>query len=132
MRKKVVWEKAEDIDSEIKILVSALNLDWIDTSNLHTFRSYNASTRAYARIWGLSRIFQLALGIKPAYVIEVISEKFDKLPKHEQDKILIHELTHIPRSFSGSLAPHRRRRRGRKGFEDRVSELVNEYMNNKK
>ncbi|MBI2103734.1 hypothetical protein HYT59_01875, partial [Candidatus Woesebacteria bacterium] len=109
-------------------LVQNLNLSWIETSRIYSFRSYHSSTRAYARIWGLSRIFQLALEVKPAYVIEVISEKFDRLDQKEQDKVLIHELVHIPKTFSGSLAPHIRRRRGRPGFEDRVRDLVNRHL----
>ena len=32
---------------------------------------------------------------KPAYIIEVISEKFNKLPKRKQDDVLLHELAHI-------------------------------------
>lgn len=128
-QKKVEWLKAPDIHKRILMLARSLELNWIDTSRIYSFRSHHSSTRAYARIWGLSRIFQLALETDPAYVIEVISEKFDKLPVEQQDKILIHELVHIPKSFSGSLAPHRRRRKGRPGFEDRVRELVNQFVN---
>ncbi len=127
-RKKVIWESAEDIETRILKLIKSLDLNYIDSSRIYTYRSYNSSTRAYARIWGLSRIFQLALKTDPAYVIEVISEKFDKLSAKEQDKVLIHELVHIPKSFSGSLAPHRHRRKGRPGFEDRVRQLVNQYL----
>lgn len=123
----VVWEEAEDIEKRIHQLTHKLDLQWVKTSRVFSFRSYNSKTRAYARIWGLSRIFQLALKIEPAYIIEVVSEKFDKLNQNEQDKVLIHELVHIPKTFSGSLSPHTRRRRGRKGFEDRVRELVNQY-----
>ena len=55
--------------------------------------------------------------------IEVLSEKFDRLNKLEQDKILLHELAHIPKNFSGSLLPHIRKK-GKRNFEDRVHELV--------
>ncbi len=125
---KVVWEPADDISARILALIDTLNLPWIKSSRIYSFRSHNSSTRAYARIWGLSRIFQLALDIEPAYVIEVISEKFDKLSAREQDKVLVHELVHIPKTFSGSLAPHTRRSGGKKGFEDRVRELVHQHQ----
>lgn len=126
-RGKVEWVKDPGIQKRINFLVSSLKLHWINVESVVAFRSVNSKTRAYARIWGLSRIFQLALDIKPAYVIEVVSEKFDRLSEHEQDKVLIHELVHIPKTFSGSLMPHTRRRRGRSGFEDRVRELVHMY-----
>jgi len=69
-------------------------------------RSYGSKSKALARIWSLPRIWQKALGIKAHYVIEVISHRFDKLNKEEQDKTLIHEILHIPKTFSGALKPH--------------------------
>lgn len=68
--------------------------------------STGSKTRAYARIYCFPRIFQEILGLKPVYVIEVISERFEKLNQIDQDKVLIHELLHIPKTFSGALVPH--------------------------
>jgi predicted metallopeptidase len=50
---------------------------------------------------------QLALNMKPHYIIEIISEQFDKLGPEEQTKVLIHELMHIPHSFGGGFRSHR-------------------------
>lgn len=122
----IEWVEDKEIEKRVRELGSAGRLEHINPLRVFCFRSWGAKTRAYARIWGLSRIFQQALGIEPAYVIEVISEKFDKLPFREQDMVLIHELLHIPRTFSGALVPHH----DRGGVnEDRVREIYRNIKN---
>ena len=120
---KVNWEKAPDIQVRIAHLISSLELDWVNNSSVHCFRSTNSRARAYARIWGLSSIWQKALRTDAAYCIEVLSEKFDSLSEFKQDEVLLHELCHIPKNFSGSLLPHVRKK-GARNFHDRVHELV--------
>jgi len=124
---RIIWENAPDIKKRILKIVSHIDLSWLKTSSLHCFRSRNSASRAYARIWGLSKIWQLALNLNPSYVIEVLSERFDRLPMSDQDKVLLHEIAHIPKNFSGSLLPHVRRR-GKRNFEDRVEELFAQYL----
>lgn len=69
-------------------------------------RGYKSSSRAIARIWSLPRPWQMALKIEPQYIIEVIASRFDKLSEEDKDRTLIHELMHIPKTFSGALVPH--------------------------
>ena len=102
----------------------------MDIPGIYCFRSNNSTSRAYARIWGLSKIWQLALKHKPGYVIEVLAQRFDKLSEREQDRVLLHELAHIPKNFSGSLLPHTKSR-GKRNFHDRVDELFAQYLRSK-
>lgn len=125
--KHIEWQAAPDIEKRLVRLIGKVNIEWVQTSKIHCFRSRGANTRAYARIWGLAKIWQLALDEDPAYVIEVISEKFDKLEAIDKDKVLLHELTHIPKNFSGSLVPHIRR--GKRNFNDKVRSLISQYLN---
>lgn len=108
-RQKFEFEAAEDIRELVHKIVGKIPMDHVNLDSLYFVRSQGSKARAYARIWGLSRIFQVAAGYKPTYVIEVISKYFDKLPHEEKVKVLIHELLHIPKTFSGALKAHRGR-----------------------
>lgn len=119
----VNWVKAPDIKKRVVKLSKTLKLDWLDNPNIYCFRSYNSRSRAYARIWGLTKVWQQALSTKPAYIIEVLSEKFDHLNGEKQDEIILHEIAHIPKNFSGSLLPHIKKR-GKRNFNDRVRQLI--------
>ena len=101
--------KAPEIKRTIERLVEKLEFTHIKTQNVHCIRSFDAKTRAYARIWGMSKLFHEVAGIEPNYIIEVIAKRFDKLSEREKIKTLIHELMHIPKTFSGALLPHRGR-----------------------
>lgn len=123
---RVDWQKAPDIQRRVDKLVTSLDLEWLQRNDIYCFRSNNSSSRAYARIWGLSKIWQMALSSNASYCIEVLAERFDKLSEREQDKVLLHELAHIPKNFSGSLLPHVRKK-GKRNFDDRVGALVSKY-----
>lgn len=103
------YSLAPKIKKQIRFLVKELSLSHIKINNIHCIRSLDAKTRAYARIWGMSRLFKEVAGLEPHYIIEVISKRYDKLPPREQIKTLIHELMHIPKTFSGALLSHRGR-----------------------
>ena len=102
------YELAKDIGSKIKDIIHKLQMTHVDGSRVACIRSKGSkSKRVIARCHGLSRIMQLALNQKPHYAIEVVSERFDKLSKEEQTKVLIHELMHIPHSFGGGFRAHK-------------------------
>lgn len=101
------YAAAPEIKKQIEVLVKGLNLTHIKVSNLHCIRSFDAKTRAIARIWGMSRLFKEVAGLDPHYIIEVNAKKFDKQTEREKIKTLIHELMHIPKTFSGALLSHR-------------------------
>lgn len=103
---------APDIHRRIKTIVAKIDLDHIDPKRIVCFRSTASTSRARARIWSLPRIWQMALGIPAHYVVEVLSQHFDHLHPDDQTRVIIHELMHIPKNFSGALLPHRGRGRG--------------------
>jgi len=95
-----------DIQGRVERMIETLGLNHVDKFRVICMRSHGSTANAYARIWSLPRIWQKALNVHAYYIIEVISEHFDALSTEEQDKVLIHELMHIPRTFSGALLPH--------------------------
>lgn len=103
------YKLAPEIKKQIRVLIKQLNYNHIKINNIHCIRSFDAKTKAVARIWGMSKLFKEVAGIEPHYIIEVNAKKFDKLPEREKIKTLIHELIHIPKTFSGALLSHRGR-----------------------
>jgi predicted metallopeptidase len=101
------YEPAPEVHAALAHLVDVLEFTHIDIARVHCRRSYGSTSRAYARIWELPSIWQGALGVPPQYVIEVLAEHFDPAGEVEQTKVLIHELLHIPSTFSGALRGHR-------------------------
>lgn len=104
----IQYELAEDIAGSVRDIIHKLRMNHIHQSRLICVRSKGSgSKRIIARCHSLPRIMQLALNQKPHYIVEIISERFDKLSKEEQTKILIHELMHIPHAFGGGFRAHR-------------------------
>ena len=78
-----------------------------DFSRIKFVRSTGSqSRRTLARCHAFPRILQAALGMKAHYIIEVISEKFDRLSEEQQNKTIIHEMMHIPESMKGGFRHH--------------------------
>lgn len=118
-----------DIQKQIKKILQKIKLSHIDPQRIICFKSSGSKSRAYARIWSLPTIWQKALKVKAHYCIEVLGEKFDKLNKENQTKVLIHELLHIPKTFSGALLPHRGR--GKLKIDKRTINKLFKKMKNK-
>ena len=117
---------ATELDKKIAVMVSTPGLRHVDAKHIICMRSKGSKSRAIARIWGLPRVWQIALYLKPYYILEVISEKFDRMSEEEQEKTLIHELLHVPKTFSGALVPHECF--GKKIDDKSVNELYKKYL----
>lgn len=99
---------ATDVRDLTLDIINKLELNHIEIDQLHFIRSNGTKSRyVLARIHTLSKILQKSLKMKPNYVIEVISERYDTYSDAEKEKIIIHELLHIPNSFKGGLLPHK-------------------------
>ncbi|MBI2578918.1 MAG: metallopeptidase [Candidatus Aenigmarchaeota archaeon] len=95
-----------ELERKAKEISAALSFRH-DFSRVVFMRSTGSKSRhTLARCHALSRVLQKALGVKAHYVIEVISEKFDRLSEEEKAKTIIHELMHIPKSMGGGFRHH--------------------------
>ena len=115
--------EAPDVKKLVDKIVDNLDLSHVVPRSVHCYRSKGSkSKRIIARIHGFGRIWQEALGLPPAYIIEVLSERYDRLSQEDKEKTLIHELLHIPKGFKGGFRPH-------KGYisRRRVDSLHKEY-----
>jgi predicted metallopeptidase len=87
--------------------ISKILFPHVDVRNTRCFRSYGTSSlRTIARCHALGKLMQKAIGIKAVYALEFLSERFDKLDKEQQLKVIIHELMHIPKCFGGGFKHH--------------------------
>jgi len=102
------YAEAPDVKRLVDEIVDSLGLFHIVPQFVYCYRSKGSKSRhTIARIHGLGKIWQDALRRQPAYIIEVISERYDWLSDENKEKTLIHELLHIPKGFSGGFRPHR-------------------------
>ena len=102
------YVEAPDVKRLVDEIIGSLDLFHVVPQFVYCYRSKGSkSKRTVARIHGLGKIWQEALLKPPAYVIEVISERYDSLSEEEKEKTIIHELLHIPKGFSGGFRPHK-------------------------
>jgi len=99
---------APDIQAIAEEIVMKLDWSHVLLEHVAFIRSTGSKARrTLARCHALGKAMQIGMGRKKGfYLIEVISEKFDKLPEDEQLKVIIHELMHIPKSFGGGFIHH--------------------------
>lgn len=103
----IKYYSAPDVKSQVDMIVLDLNLSHIAAEKVICCRSRGSKAkRTLARIHALPRVWQRGLGLQTHYLIEVLSERFDKLDDEEKAKTLIHELLHIPKSFGGGFKHH--------------------------
>ncbi|MBX5327591.1 metallopeptidase [Candidatus Bathyarchaeota archaeon A05DMB-4] len=118
---------APDVKALVVEIVSKLGFRHVEVDRVFCFRSRGSqSRRVVARIHSLGKVWQKALNTRAGYLIEVISERYDKLTQSEKERVIIHELLHIPAGFSGGFRPHR-------GFINKriLDKLHEEYRNNR-
>ena len=100
------YEFAHDLQ-KIAEEISKLLFPHVVIERVRCMRSFGTSSRGtIARCHALGKVMQKAMGIKAVYVLEFLSERFDKLDKEEQVKVIIHELMHIPFTFGGGFKHH--------------------------
>lgn len=100
------YEFAPDIQKIAEEVCRTL-FSHVTIERVKCFRSYGTSTKqTIARCHALGKVMQAAMKTKAFYALEFLSERFDKLDKEEQVKVIIHELMHIPKSFGGGFKHH--------------------------
>ena len=100
------YEYAADLQARMEEIVNLLGMLHIDVNRVKCFRSKGSSTkRTLARCHTIGKLMQKAMGTDAFYTIEFL-ERFERLSKEEQDKVIIHELMHIPKTFGGGFRQH--------------------------
>ncbi len=103
----IKYEPAPDIHQQMLEIVGKLPFEHVRLDSVSCMRSFGSSSRnTIARCHALNKVMQKALGRKGFYVLEFISERFDRLSEEEKTKTLLHELMHIPKSFGGGFKHH--------------------------
>jgi predicted metallopeptidase len=118
---------ADDIKERAEDIIKILEWKHIDLDNISYIRSYGSVSKyTIARCHALGKAMQIGMKRKTSfYLIEVLSEKFDKLSEDEKIKVVIHELMHIPKTFGGGFIQHD------KVNDKNVNKIYKEYFDKK-
>lgn len=102
------YSEAPDVKTLADEIAESLEFFHVVPQYVFCLRSKgSASKRTIARIHGLGKVWQETLNLPPSYVIEVISERYDRLSEEGKEKTIIHELLHVPKAFAGGFRPHK-------------------------
>ena len=100
------YDYAPDLKIRLTEIVNRLQMNHVDINRVECLRSFGSSTkRTIARCHTIGKVMQKGMKTGAFYTIEFL-EKFDKLRRDEQDKVIIHELLHIPKTFGGGFRQH--------------------------
>jgi len=100
------YEHAPDLKERMTEIVKSLGMNHIDLERVECLRSRGSSTkRTIARCHALNKVMQKAMETRAFYTIEFL-EPFERMNTMEQNKVIIHELMHIPKSFGGGFRHH--------------------------
>lgn len=100
------YQRDFDIERQAKQIAVELGMPF-DLTRIVCMRSFGSRSRGtLARCHTIPKVMQKAMGIDGHYVIEFLSENFNKLSETEKTKTIIHELMHIPKSMGGGFRQH--------------------------
>ena len=104
----IKYIEAHDLRKIAEEIVEKLSWNHILLEHVAFIRSFGSKSRGtIARCHALGKAMQIGMQRqKGFYLVEVISERFDKMPKEEQIQTMIHELMHIPKAFGGGFKHH--------------------------
>ena len=98
------YEFAPDIQQIFVDIVKTIELGHIRLDSVMCFRSYGSSSRGtIARCHTLGKLMQKALGRKGFYVLEFLSERFDRFSEKDKIKTIKKKLMHKPKCFGGGF-----------------------------
>lgn len=101
------YERADDIERRMHDIILKLGMNHVQVGNVACIRSHGSSSRrTIARCHALGKVMQKAMDRRAFYVLEFLSERFDRMPEEEKIKVVIHELMHIPVAFGGGFKHH--------------------------
>jgi len=104
----IEYHEAPDVKRLADEIAESLDFFHVVSQFVFCVRSKgSASRRIIARIHGLGRVWQETLNLPSSYVIEVKSERYDRMTDEDKEKTIIHELLHIPKGFTGGFRPHK-------------------------